>query len=446
LNALWSGDWSTGVPDLAVRLLGDLALPGIEADDEEVALWAASGAMHLSGEPDGPPVIAPGNPGGAADVLLRHWASATGSEPLLGSRPAAALLAERAAFTGMTRRGGISCGGTSRILPVSGVPVAVSLPRRSDWQLVPALTEGRVDHGWTQLAQWLSSADPSEVYQRAQLLGIPLAVIPGPTIRRRPGVQIHTVRRARERRGRLRVVDLSSLWAGPLAAHLLGVAGADVIKVESTQRPDGARYGNADFFDLLHGGHRAVAYDLSGADGQGKLLDLILAADVVIEASRPRALEQLGVRAQSVVEAGVTWVSITAYGRSGANGLRVGFGDDVAAGAGLVAPGRKGPVFCGDAIADPLAGLAAAAAVGLTASHGEARLLDVSMSDVVSAAVAGAGPSHAAQVRRTPNGRGWLVDTGKLVCAVARPHRRRAVARAPDLGSSNDEVSSEWHL
>ena len=40
-----------------------------------------------------------------------------------------------------------------------------------------------------------------------------------------------------------RIVDLSALWAGPLCAHLLQLAGASVVKLESTRRPDGARFG-----------------------------------------------------------------------------------------------------------------------------------------------------------------------------------------------------------
>src|SRR5262249_27702398 len=50
------------------------------------------------------------------------------------------------------------------------------------------------------------------------------------------------------------VVDLSSLWAGPLCGRLLADAGATVVKVESRARPDGARRGPAAFFDLLNAG------------------------------------------------------------------------------------------------------------------------------------------------------------------------------------------------
>src|SRR5207253_5303213 len=97
------------------------------------------------------------------------------------------------------------------------------------------------------------------------------------------------------------VADLSSLWAGPLCAHLLQLAGARVVKVESLHRPDGARSGPAAFFDLLHGGQEAVAIDFRHADGRASLRRLVEAADVVVEGSRPRALEQLGVVAEGVL-------------------------------------------------------------------------------------------------------------------------------------------------
>src|SRR5262249_16899261 len=51
-----------------------------------------------------------------------------------------------------------------------------------------------------------------------------------------------------------RVLDLSALWAGPLAAHLLWLAGAEVVKVESRTRPDAMRLGNNEFYSLLNQG------------------------------------------------------------------------------------------------------------------------------------------------------------------------------------------------
>ena len=69
------------------------------------------------------------------------------------------------------------------------------------------------------------------------------------------------------------MVDLSALWAGPLCGDLLARAGASVVKVESTQRPDGARRGSRAFFDLLNGRKRSVALDLRSREGVRVLHD-----------------------------------------------------------------------------------------------------------------------------------------------------------------------------
>ncbi len=82
------------------------------------------------------------------------------------------------------------------------------------------------------------------------------------------------------------MIDLSSLWAGPLCGNLLQALGARVIKVESTQRPDGARFGAENFFDLLNANKECVALNLNAEEGREQLRQLLLRADIVIEASR----------------------------------------------------------------------------------------------------------------------------------------------------------------
>jgi len=223
------------------------------------------------------------------------------------------------------------------------------------------------------------------------------------------------------------VVDLSAMWAGPLAASVLGRAGARVVKVESLTRPDGARRGPAAFFDGLHAGHESVTLDFASSDGRARLQALLAAADVVIEASRPRALAQLGIDAEAMVRSrpGLTWVSITAYGRTGPWSNRVGFGDDVAAAAGLLACDDEGePVFCGDAIADPVAGLVAA--LGATNAHarGGGVIVDVSL---VGAAAWLAQPASAPLLRH----RITEVDPGCWVVHHGARHTRVAPPRAP---------------
>jgi crotonobetainyl-CoA:carnitine CoA-transferase CaiB-like acyl-CoA transferase len=204
------------------------------------------------------------------------------------------------------------------------------------------------------------------------------------------------------------VVDLSSMWAGPLCARLLGLAGADVIKVETPGRPDGARAGERRFFDWLHGGHRSVVLDFRSEPGRRALGGLIAAADVVIEASRPRALAQLGLAPEMITHReGQVWLSITGYGRGDpAASELVAFGDDAAVAGGLVGWPEAGlgddgdwnrggwnrgePVFCADAIADPLTGLCGALAVARSLANGGGQLIDLSMRDVATVFAAAA--------------------------------------------------------
>jgi hypothetical protein len=240
---------------------------------------------------------------------------------------------------------------------------------------------------------------------------------------------------------RLVVVDLSAMWAGPLCARLLGLAGMRVIKVESVRRPDGARAGDPRFFDWLHGGHASVGLDLATSGGRAALAQLVAAADVVIESSRPRALAQLGIDVEAAVGArpGITWVSITGHGREGAAGRRVAFGDDAAVAAGLVAhDDQDRPVFCGDAIADPITGLSAAVGALSSVAAGGGHLVDVPMVGAVAAAMA--VPVAPLAAHRAADGT-WQVATATGVHLVASPRvLPPATAPADALGTATRAV------
>ena len=148
----------------------------------------------------------------------------------------------------------------------------------------------------------------------------------------------------------------------------------------------------------------------------------------MIEASRPRALEQLGIHAADEVRDGgpQVWVSITGYGRTDASG-RVAFGDDAAAGGGLVVWHEGAPMFCADAVADPITGLAAANACLHALASGGRWLLDVSMAGV-SAELA--GPT----LPTSPD-------------VTAAPPRARPVVRATaELGADTAHVLTELGL
>jgi hypothetical protein len=378
----------------------------------ETELWAASGAMALTGRADGPALLGTGSPATAVHDGLARLAAA--GVPVL---PDVRLLGERAAFMGTHRNAPWSVGGAFRVLPAADGWFGLSLSRSTDVDLIPALTEDDVDEPWASVAAWLRDRSAASAADRARLLGLPAAVVPAAPVPpvRRPVVVTRGGRR--QAVARPLVVDLSALWAGPLCAHLLGLAGARVVKVESPVRPDGARRGEPRFYDLLHAGHESVA--IHPTTDAAALHRLVARADVVLEASRPRALAQWGLDAEREVARGAVWISITAGGR--ADPMRVGFGDDVAAGAGLVAWEDGTPCPMGDALADPLTGVAAAAAAVETLADTHGALLDVSMHDVCAAAasVPRSGPTGvtpAAPTSRRPAGH--AAESGQHTAAV----------------------------
>ncbi|GAA0962515.1 CoA transferase [Actinocorallia libanotica] len=399
-----------------------------------VAVWARSGVMALTGRPGGPPLVPPGSAAARAAELAGLLAESTArtGRPVRVDGPR--LLAERAAYTGHSRQGAVSAGGSCRLLPTADGWAAVSCARPGDPDLLAALAFAEPgEEPWPALARWLAAHPGAELAERAALLG----VAAGP-VRRPSAPQVPSPAAPRPLEGAL-VVDFSALWAGPLCAHLLGLAGARVVKVETPSRPDGARRGNRAFYDLLHSGHRSVVLDPDTPSGRRALAELTVAADIVIEASRPRALARWGLDAAAAVEAGKTWVSITSHGRTAD---RVGFGDDVAACAGAVAWDERGPVFCGDALADPLTGLTAAVLAATAPAGGGGVLWEVSMTDVV-AATLDARPSGPGPVARPVPG-GWAVDTERGPVPVAAPARRGGpVPPAPESGADTEAVLRE---
>jgi CoA-transferase family III len=396
-------------------------LPCRLMDDPRLRRWAASGAMALTGLPEVPL----GPPEALVDGVVDL------ARPF-GSLDGLALLGERAAHMGLWRRGTTSCGGSCRLLASEDGHLAVSLARDEDFEAIPAWLEldrtpANAPAAWSAVADAVATRDLDELVTRAALLGLPVARVAEatgqPAVVRLPLGQATT----REPAG-LIVVDLSALWAGPLCGDLLAGTGATVIKVESPGRPDGARRGPAAFFDLLNGRKRSVALDFRQPDGVTALRSLIGRADVVIEASRPRALEQLGIHAVDEVRDGgpQVWLSITGYGRSDPN-ARVAFGDDAAAGGGLVVWHEGVPMFCADAVADPITGLTAANACLDALASGGRWLLDVSMAGVCAEL---AGPT--------------LPTSPELEPA---PPRARPVARAAsELGADTAEVLAELGL
>lgn len=412
----------------------------------EVMAWASSGAMWLTGHPGQPPVAL------SAPVMSRL----VGASAVLGDLSEAAgqrvdvavatLLGCRAALSRLSRQGQLSAGGSCRLLPAANGWVAVNLARPDDVNAVPALTqdEGKRDP-WDALHAAARKGSAHRLVVRAQMVGVPAAALPprAPSTTT-PPFAVSELGRQRAGPGPRPplVVDLSSMWAGPLCAHLLGRAGMRVVKVESLARPDGTRQGPGAFFDWLHAGHESVALDLSTSAGLNALHWLVYSADVVIESSRPRALRQFAIDAESVVGSrpGVTWISITGYGRTGAGSEWVAFGDDAAVAGGLVGwDGAGAPVFAGDAIADPVTGLYAAVAAMASQSAGGGHLIDVRMLNAARWLVADQPQIDPHPIKEVGRDR-WLVYHGDHYQEVQRPGPPPLGRFAVPLGSDTARI------
>jgi hypothetical protein len=336
--------------------------------------WAGSGLAYLTGASDGPPDFS------RAAVLSEARRVADEAARLLQvDIDAAVLLTGRAALLGLSRRGCVAAGGATRLLATSDSWCTVALPRADDVAAVPALLQmnSEPDDMWAALAGWATAQCAATVVSRAVLLDIAAAML-GEATAAEPVIRRHGVPAGPRAPAGLLVADLSSLWAGPLCGRLLAQAGAVVVKVESPVRPDGTRRGAPSFFDWMNSEKLSLAAHF---DADRELLRSLLAvADVVIEGSRPAALRRRRLSVNDVpARPGRVWVRIS--GHLGEPD-RPAFGDDAAVAGGLVGSSPTGPVFCGDAIADPLSGLEAARAVARSLRRGGGEVIDVSMAAV----------------------------------------------------------------
>lgn len=181
----------------------------------------------------------------------------------------------------------------------------------------------------------------------------------------------------------LRVLDLATLFAGPLAATLLGDFGAEVIKVEHPRRPDPSRGhgpskdGVGLWWKLLGRNKAAITLDLSTEEGQAVLVRLAATADVVIENFRPGTLERwnLGYDRLSAANPRLVLARVTAFGQFGPYSRRPGFGTLAEAMSGFAAlTGEPDgpPTLPPFGLADSVAALTTAYAV-MTALAGRER-------------------------------------------------------------------------
>ncbi|MGX1031129.1 crotonobetainyl-CoA:carnitine CoA-transferase CaiB-like acyl-CoA transferase [Streptomyces ambofaciens] len=192
----------------------------------------------------------------------------------------------------------------------------------------------------------------------------------------------------------LRVLDLATLFAGPLAATMLGDFGAEVIKVEHPTRPDPSRghgpskEGVGLWWKLLGRNKHTITLDLSKPAGRTTLLRLAATADVVVENFRPGTLEKwdLGWDELSAVNPRLVLTRVTGFGQFGPYARRPGFGTLAEAMSGFAAMTGEPdapPTLPPFGLADSIAALATAYAVmtALAARErtGEGQVVDMAI-------------------------------------------------------------------
>lgn len=181
----------------------------------------------------------------------------------------------------------------------------------------------------------------------------------------------------------VRVIDVSTLFAGPFAASILGDFGADVIKVEHPRgdpvRTHGySKNGVGLWWKTLSRNKRAVTLSLSAEEGQELFLRLIQDADVLIENFRPGTLERWNLSPERLLAVNPKLIiaRVTGFGQFGPYSRRPGFGtlaESMSGFAHITGQPDGPPTLPPFGLADGIAGLAAASAISMSLYHRDAR-------------------------------------------------------------------------
>ncbi len=201
----------------------------------------------------------------------------------------------------------------------------------------------------------------------------------------------------------VRVIDASTVLAGPMACQILGDFGADVIKLEHPSRGDSFRDhgyrkdGHGLWWKLVARNKRCVGLYLGDPDGAAIFRDLVRDADVVVENFRPGTLERwgLGYDELAAINPGLVLVRITGFGQEGPYAGRPGFGTLVESMSGFAAMTGEPdgpPTLPPFGLADSIAAMAAANAAVMAlyhrdASGGGGQCIDLSLLEPITSAL-----------------------------------------------------------
>ena len=123
----------------------------------------------------------------------------------------------------------------------------------------------------------------------------------------------------------VKVLDLTTIYSGPICTTILGDQGADIIKIVSPegdfmrQALDVERNGVSGMFSMLNRNKRSIVIDLSTEEGKSLLKEMLASADVIVENFRPGVMDRLGFDYETMkhINSGIIYASINGVGQSG---------------------------------------------------------------------------------------------------------------------------------
>ena len=200
----------------------------------------------------------------------------------------------------------------------------------------------------------------------------------------------------------IKVLDLTTFWAGAYLTCYLGAFGAEIVKVESIQRPDGFRYSGAwahegdrwyergGLWQATNLNKRDITLDLMSEQGRDLVRRLVRQADVVVENFSPRVIEQFGLDYESLVELkpDVILVRMPGFGLHGPWREYVGWALNFEQTSGMAAITgyADGPPCTLQGPADPIVGVHAGVALLAALEHrrrtGEGQLVEIAQIEV----------------------------------------------------------------
>ena len=195
----------------------------------------------------------------------------------------------------------------------------------------------------------------------------------------------------------VKVLDLTTIYSGPICTTILGDQGADIIKIESPegdfmrQALDVERNGVSGMFSMLNRNKRSIVIDLSTEEGKSLLKQMLASADVIVENFRPGVMDRLGFDYETMknINSGIIYASINGVGQSGPYAKRRVYDAIIQAISGVATlqsdPSKERPIMVNTLICDKLTSLVSAQAISSAlynrSQTGKGQRIDIAMLD-----------------------------------------------------------------